>query len=479
MRCFYEVLELPQDADDDAIKRAYRLQALKWHPDKNPTPEAEDRFKEISNAFEVLSDVHERAWYDSHRESILNSDTLHQTGGVSSGPGSGNLPDLYPYFTSSCFSGHHSGPKGFYSVYGGVFNQIGVREVESGGKLGIEFGTEESSSSEITQFYTYWSAFTTSIEFAFVDEFNLASAPNRKVRRAMEDQNLKKRKSAKREYIETVRQLVSFVKKRDLRILRIKKQEAEKRAQIKAKEELRRKEEQQERQRKATEYRDAEWIVRSEIVDEEDDRSEESVRNELWCVICDKVFKSERALENHQKSKKHRENVANLQKEIELELDSSPLKEKQKKKSKLKSEEAIIQRPGFGELNEGGVSDSESEIDDDEFVARFSGLRYTETNEEEEKESLELDDDNCNDDNRKVESEKFQSNEVLNEDQKISKSRKKKSRRSTKGKKPEDKKEEIQTQEMLFQCGTCSEQFSSRNQLFKHLKQTKHARTKL
>ena len=60
----YELLGVPRDADADAIKKAYRRLARQLHPDVNPDPEAQETFKEISRAYEILSDPQKRAAYD-------------------------------------------------------------------------------------------------------------------------------------------------------------------------------------------------------------------------------------------------------------------------------------------------------------------------------------------------------------------------------------------------------------------------------
>lgn len=64
-RDYYEVLGVPKTASKDQIKDAYRTLALKYHPDRNKSPEAEEKFKEISEAYAVLSDDEKRQQYDA------------------------------------------------------------------------------------------------------------------------------------------------------------------------------------------------------------------------------------------------------------------------------------------------------------------------------------------------------------------------------------------------------------------------------
>ena len=64
-RDFYEVLGVPRDADEKVIKKAYKRQAMKYHPDRNKDPDAEEKFKEIAKAYAVLSDPKKRKMYDT------------------------------------------------------------------------------------------------------------------------------------------------------------------------------------------------------------------------------------------------------------------------------------------------------------------------------------------------------------------------------------------------------------------------------
>src|SRR5438876_1030170 len=70
-RDYYQILEVPRDSKLDEIKNAYRKLALKYHPDRNKSPEAEGKFKELSEAYAVLSDDEKRKQYDAYgREGV-------------------------------------------------------------------------------------------------------------------------------------------------------------------------------------------------------------------------------------------------------------------------------------------------------------------------------------------------------------------------------------------------------------------------
>ncbi len=71
MSDFYTRLNAPRDASEDDIKKAYRRLAMEYHPDRNDAPDAEARFKEITEAYEVLRDPEQRALYDRYGEAGL------------------------------------------------------------------------------------------------------------------------------------------------------------------------------------------------------------------------------------------------------------------------------------------------------------------------------------------------------------------------------------------------------------------------
>lgn len=80
---YYKVLGIHKGASDDEIKKAYRKQALRYHPDKNKSPGAEDKFKEIAEAYDVLSDAKKKDIYDRYGEEGLKG---HSGGCGANGP---------------------------------------------------------------------------------------------------------------------------------------------------------------------------------------------------------------------------------------------------------------------------------------------------------------------------------------------------------------------------------------------------------
>ena len=100
-RDYYEVLGISKGASDDEIKKAYRKLAKQYHPDINKAPDAEAKFKEINEAYEVLSDPQKKAAYDQFGHAGMEG---FAGGGYSSGFGGMNMDDLGDIF-SDFFSG--------------------------------------------------------------------------------------------------------------------------------------------------------------------------------------------------------------------------------------------------------------------------------------------------------------------------------------------------------------------------------------
>jgi len=149
---YYKLLGVEKDCSDDDLKKAYKKQALKWHPDRNPDNKesAEKKFKEISEAFEVLSDKQKRGIYDQFGEEGLKGQGGMPGGGTggfsgasfgSAGGHPGFMPsnaeDIFRMFMQS--DGHGGGFGSFgSSPFGAAFGGGGFEGVRNG--FGGSFG---------------------------------------------------------------------------------------------------------------------------------------------------------------------------------------------------------------------------------------------------------------------------------------------------------------------------------------------------
>lgn len=128
MADYYDILEISRTASADEIKKAYRKKALQYHPDKNPgSKEAEQKFKEISEAYEVLSDDKKRQIYDRHGKA-----------GLHGGPGSGmhqeTMDEALRTFMGA-FGMGGGGGESIFDFFGGG-GEYGSREGRGGARQG-------------------------------------------------------------------------------------------------------------------------------------------------------------------------------------------------------------------------------------------------------------------------------------------------------------------------------------------------------
>lgn len=131
MADFYDVLGVSKTASDAEIKSAYRKMALKWHPDRNKSPEAATKFKEINKAFEVLSDPKKKQMYDQY-----GHEAFERSGG-------GGAPGGYSY---------QQGPFSYsYSNFGGQGSPF----------EGVDFGGFSDPFEILEQFFGFQSPFAT------------------------------------------------------------------------------------------------------------------------------------------------------------------------------------------------------------------------------------------------------------------------------------------------------------------------------
>ncbi|KAI0749903.1 DnaJ domain-containing protein [Daedaleopsis nitida] len=342
---YYALLEVDESATADEIKKSFRKLALVHHPDKNAhdIEGATTRFTTIQQAYEVLSDEQERAWYDSHRASLVpEPDAAAVFEEIRKGAPPPRARDrgltvrhLAQFFDTSIHSGFDNGPNSFFTIYRNLFDRLAHDEKHFADAALPTFGdstwpwlppSREDKDKCARTFYTYWTNFATGKEFEWADQWNISEAPDRRVRRLMERDNKKARDDARKEYNDTVRSLAIFIRKRDPRYKTHVAQQAQ--AQGHATPQGAR----TPKPAAATTvpaapqpvpvFVEQEWQKtqgRDDAIDLEWAAGEGADEEEWECVACGKSFRSEAAWDSHERSRKHMRAVDALKREMEQE----------------------------------------------------------------------------------------------------------------------------------------------------------------
>lgn len=139
-KSLYETLEVSPNATSDEIKKSYRRLARKYHPDINKEKDAEEKFKEINAAYEILSDEKKRKQYDQFGDSMFGGQNFHD---FARGQGNVNLDDiLSQIFGGGGFSQGTGGFGGFESFGGfGGFGGRSQPNLDINAQITIPFST--------------------------------------------------------------------------------------------------------------------------------------------------------------------------------------------------------------------------------------------------------------------------------------------------------------------------------------------------
>src|SRR5215203_1524345 len=130
-RDYYEILGVSRDASETEIKKSFRRLARELHPDVNQEPDAEERFKEAAEAYEVLSDAERRRTYDAYGQEGLRS------GGFDPGAGFGSIDDIFQAFFGGGGFGGRRGAAGGGDV--AVEVEVELAEVATGARREVTY----------------------------------------------------------------------------------------------------------------------------------------------------------------------------------------------------------------------------------------------------------------------------------------------------------------------------------------------------
>jgi len=138
-KSLYETLNVSENATPAEIKKAYRTLAKKYHPDMNKDPKAEEKFKEINAAYEVLGDEQKKSQYDMHGDDMFGGQNFHD---FSRGQGQGaDINDILRQMFGQQGAGGFGGQGGFGGGFGGHQGGFGQPDLDISANLSIDFDT--------------------------------------------------------------------------------------------------------------------------------------------------------------------------------------------------------------------------------------------------------------------------------------------------------------------------------------------------
>jgi DnaJ family protein A protein 5 len=531
--CYYELLQVANDATPAEIKKAYRTQALLLHPDKNPhrIAEATELFARIQNAYAVLADPQERAFYDRHRETIIRR---RGRSAASTNPRY-SVDDLMPFFDTDAFKGYSDDPTAFFAVYRNLFTLLEDLEAEDGdGYKEEKFPSHRSHNAfasfgskatpyepSLRIFYDKFLHFSSTRTFYEADGYDDSCAENRRHRRAIDKENQRARDALRRDYNDTVRNLAAWVRRRDPRWQAFQRERNAARAEASA---LRKQEVTRRRQEQAATYIAPDWatdideatllqqLARLDLEiategknasrtdsrqtssngDSEaegntdfDKDSMEDEDTDYYCSVCRKLFKSPKQWKNHEQSKKHRTSMAKAGFDIDNVSEESKFElEPELEDAEAEADEGEDDEEDENEDKNENEDDEEDENEDENVTTEDENVT-TEENEREMDDSLNIHDSGSHDPRNPPNasnaplSNTTSSREMGNQKPPKKKQRQKQQEKTLstlpKTQSTGDKKKPTPSKDSSLSCKVCAAVFTSRNALFKHIQDEGHA----
>ena len=283
----------------------------------------------MQSAYEILSDPQERAWYDTHRDTILREDddslAEQYAHDVRVTTANDILRMLSRFHGSIDFS---DSPTGFYGFLRESFETLAREEQLACELQGLEpfvypsFGHAEDSYEDVVRpFYALWNGFATRKNFSWEDVYRYSDAPDRRMRRMMEKENKRFRDEGITKFNNAVRSLVAFVKKRDPRFKPTVQTEAERQKALRDAAVTQAVRSRAANQAKYTEPGAVpDWMRPSGSEEDSSfETSEEDVQEQFECIVCKKKFKSEQQYDAHERSKKHVKAVQHVRRQMQKE----------------------------------------------------------------------------------------------------------------------------------------------------------------